>query len=139
VSTESWRRRSLAFKMIEAGATDEQVVAKVHARAETVARWRTSVLSPPPRPPASEGSQDRAPVRLSVERTGFGARLVLSRGTAVVAVLGVTRGGAWDLSAAGSAHERSLSLLIPTIEARVAGRALPGKGASPAHPRERAT
>lgn len=99
-----------AGALLDAGLTSSKVARQLGVCRDVVRRLR-----PPKRcrwvPPP-------VPVRLHVVGPAAALRLELRRGPQVLAVLGTRKGRAWDLTAAGDAHQRSLQRVLPLVEAR---------------------
>lgn len=107
--------RARAMKLLAGGMSKVEIGRLLGIRADTVRTWEKS---PAPR-------TRRLPVRLRIERRALGDRLVLVRGTAVLAVLGVCRAGGWIVSLDGAMHARSLYAVLPVLVARARDAVLP--------------
>ena len=100
--------RDLALRLLREGRTKVYVSKLLHVHEDTLRKWQ----HPPPK------LGPRSPVRLHIERRALGDRLVLTRGLAVLEVLGVRRAGVWDLSLAGAGRAKSLLAVLPELVGR---------------------
>ena len=105
--------RARALELFATGMNCAAVAAEVGAHPVTVRRWQQLVE-------AHTFDLRGVPVRLVVVGPLAAQCLELRRGPMVVAVLGELRAGAWDLSAAGDAHQKALERVLPQVLVRAA-------------------